>query len=166
MPDLSDVRAGFAERMNTLCDELGVVRGHGRNASLGRMFDVTPNAARKWLLGLAYPEMPLAVSMCDKARINLIWLLQGTPPMRGERIPESTLGLVNAIEELPTEQRNAVLEYARFQLQRTPDWFSPQALRRHLAAIDTVHAQPGPETRRQAQAAPEVAPQKRTGTGG
>lgn len=149
-----DILSAFSERVHKMCDELGIPEGHGRQTQLGKMFGVSAKAARKWLTGIGYCELPLAVAMCNKAKINVLWLLQGTPPMRGDHIPEDTLGLVYALEDLPAEQRNLVLEYARFQLQAVPDWFSPETLRRHLATIDKIRARPGPE----------AVSRKRTGT--
>lgn len=142
--DITAVRASFAARMHELCDALEIPRGHGRNAALGRICEVTPNAARKWLLGLSYPEMPLAVAMCNKAGVNVVWLLQGTPPKKGEQVDPQALHLAEALEGLPVENRNAVLDYMRFQIGSTGNWFASEALRSYMTDIEALRRQPGP----------------------
>jgi hypothetical protein len=139
--EIDDIRRGFAVRMHELCDALKIPRGHGRNAALGRMFGFTPNAARKWLLGLSYPEMAHAVQMCDRAGINLLWLLQGTPPKRGNRIDAHALELAEGLRALPAENRQAVLEFMRYEFGRADGWFTNEALQRYLDTIDTLRRQ-------------------------
>ncbi len=105
------------------------------------MFGVTPKGARKWLLGLAYPEMPLAVLMCNKARLNVLWLLQGTPPKHGERVNAEALALAEGLQSLPLENRQAVLEFMRYEFGRADGWFTNEALQRYLDTIDTLRRQ-------------------------
>lgn len=136
--EISTIRADFANRMHELCDALKIPEGHGRQAALGRRFGVTAKAARKWLLGLSYPEMEKAVEMCEAAHVNVLWLLQGTPPKRGERIDPNMLGLAEAIAGLPQAEREAVLQFARFKVQETAGWYRPDAQRSYLRAIDAL----------------------------
>lgn len=140
MTPVTEIRAEFATRMNELCDELDITPGHGRQAALGRRFNVTSKAARKWLLGLSYPEMAKAVEMCAAARVNVLWLLQGTPPKSGTQIDPNLLDLAEAIAGMPDAGRNAVLEFARFKVQETGSWYRPEALRNYLRAIDSLRA--------------------------
>lgn len=134
------IRAAFAERMHELCDALEIPRGHGRNTALGQRFKVTPNAARKWLLGLSYPEMAKAVEMCEAAHLNVLWLLQGSPPKRGEHVDANLLGLAEAVAGLPQAEREAVLQFARFKVQETAGWYRPDTLRGYLRAIDSLRS--------------------------
>lgn len=135
------IRAAFAARVHELCDELGIPNGHGRQTALGKMFGVTSKAARKWLLGISYPEMPLAVAMCDRAGVNLLWFLQGTPPKRGDRVNPAVAQLADGLERLPFEHRQAVLDHMRYQFERANGWFTEEALARYMHSIDELQQQ-------------------------
>jgi len=136
LTDPPDAREAFARRMEIVCDELGLAAGHGRQTALANRFGVTPKAARKWLQGLGYPEMERAVEICEAAKVNVNWLLQGVPPMRGERIDPHTLLLAQAIESLPDSEQAAVLEFLRFELRRVPGWLAQEQLRTYEVEID------------------------------
>lgn len=136
--DTAKIRADFAARMHVLCDELGIPRGHGRNTALAKAFDVTPNAARKWLLGHAYPELAMAVALCDRAGVNVNWLLQGSPPMRGERVDPRALALATAIDALPSEPRDELLAFLRFQLVRHEGWFTAEQVANYLVDLEAT----------------------------
>ncbi len=141
--DDADQKAQFALRVHELCDELGIPKGHGRQTYLGKMFDVTPKAARKWLMGLAYPEMALAVRMCVAAEVNLNWFLQGFGPKRGERSDSDTLRLAEGLDRLPMENRQAVLEFMRYEFQRADGWFTQDTLNHYLESIDQLKRRTG-----------------------
>jgi transcriptional regulator with XRE-family HTH domain len=140
----SPERAAFALRMHELCDDLGVAAGHGRQAALGRMLNVTPKGARKWLTGEGWPEMSMAVRIANLAGVNLLWLLQGSGPKRGERIDPNVLALVEAIEHLPKEERGHIANYLRFEFQKLPNWFVAEAQARYRAALDALATAPAP----------------------
>lgn len=142
--EVIEIRAAFAARMHEVCDELDIAPGHGRQTALGKMFNVTPKAARKWLMGLSYPEMATAVAIALKAGVNVLWLLQGSPPKKGTRVDPQALHLAEALASLPVENRNAVLDYMRFQIGSTGQWFASEALRSYMADIDALRRQPGP----------------------
>jgi hypothetical protein len=136
--DDDDVRAQFAMRVHELCDELGIPAGHGRQTILGKRFGVTPKAARKWLMGLAFPEMATAVRMCAEAQVNVNWLLQGVGPKKGERTDADTLRLAEGLERLPLENKQAVLEYLRYEFERADGWFTNETLARYIDSIDEI----------------------------
>lgn len=142
--DVIEIRAAFATRMHEVCVELGIPPGHGRQTALGKMFGVTAKAARKWLMGLSYPEMATAIAISLKAGVNVLWLLQGTPPKKGEHVDPKALHLAEALEGLPVENRNAVLDYMRFQIGNTGSWFASEALRTYMADIEALRRQPAP----------------------
>lgn len=124
--------------MHELCDELGIAPGHGRQTALGKLFGVTPKAARKWLLGISYPEMPLAVAMCERAGVNVLWLLQGSGPKKGDKVDRPTMMLAEGLQSLPNDQRLVVLEFLRFQFEKADGWFTNEALARYTDSIDTL----------------------------
>lgn len=133
-----DVLQAFSKRMHELCDDLGIPAGHGRFAALGRKVGKTPNAARKWLLGKGYPEMAQAVALCDEAGVNVLWLLQGTGPKRGERVDQDALRIAEGLQALPMENRQAALEYLRYEFDRADGWFTNEALARYMHSIEEL----------------------------
>lgn len=96
-------RLEFAARLNEICGDMGLPSERGRQAELGRLFKVSGKAARKWLLGMNYPEMETAVRIADWAGVNLTWLLQGTGPKRGSHIDTRALVLDEAVRSLPAD---------------------------------------------------------------
>jgi transcriptional regulator with XRE-family HTH domain len=138
--DLDPVRQAFAARVNELCDELGIEPGRGRQTALGKRFGVTPKGVRKWLLGIAYPEMPLAVAMCQAAGVNVLWLLQGSGPKHGDQIDPRLLHVAQALESMPKQQRDAVLDFMKYQVTQTGQWFAAEALRHFVDDIDALRA--------------------------
>lgn len=139
--DEEEVRQAFAARVHELCDELGIPQGHGRQTLLGKRFGVTPKAARKWLNGIAYPEMATAVRMCEEAGLNVLWLLQGTGPKRAQREEASLVTLAEGLQRLPELQRSAVLEFLRYQFVQADGWFTNEALQRYTDSIDALQRQ-------------------------
>lgn len=133
-----DVRASFASRVHELCDELKIAPGHGRQTALGKMFGVTPKAARKWLLGISYPEMALAVTMCNAAGVNVLWLLQGSGPKKGDKVDRPSMLLAEGLQGLPADKRLAVLDYIRFQFGQADGWFTHEAMARYMDSVDTL----------------------------
>jgi hypothetical protein len=148
-----EVRAAFAARVNQLCDELAIPDGHGRQTALGKRFEVSPKAARKWLMGLAYPEMTTATRMCDAAGVSLLWFLQGVGPKKGEHVNADVLAVVELLDALPVDKRAAILDFIGFQVQNAGSWFTPAASARYHGAIAQLRRAGSP-------------PAKRTGTGG
>jgi hypothetical protein len=73
---------GFAERLNQLCDEKRIPY-RGRAELMSKKFDVTREAARKWLKGLAYPTLSKRTEIVQWAGVTDHWLMTG----KGERTP-------------------------------------------------------------------------------
>jgi hypothetical protein len=142
MSETSSERQVFALRMHEICDDLKLPKGRGRQTELGKLLEVTPKGARKWLTGAGWPEMDMAVRIANKAGVNVLWLLQGTGLKRGDRIDENTRTVVEAIERLPTEERGRVLNYLRFELQEHPGWFAEETRARYVSAIDALTRKP------------------------
>lgn len=138
----SPERDAFSRRLHEVCDDLKLPAGHGRQAGLGRLFEVTPKGARKWLTGEGWPEMSMAMRIANKAGVNVLWLLQGTGPKRGERIDDSLRLVAEAIEHLPSAERGRVLHFLSFELAQHPGWFATEATARYAAAIDALAARP------------------------
>ena len=125
----------FAARINEVCDDLKLP-AHGRQTALAKRMDLTPNAARKWLLGQGMPEMSTAVKLAQMANVSVLWLLQGVLPKRPGHVEIRGLVLMEALQDLPAEGRAEVLRYLRFKVLETFG-SSPRA-ERYLRAIDSA----------------------------
>lgn len=144
-------RPAFAERMHEVCSLLGIPPGHGRQAALGKRFAVTPKAARKWLLGLGYPELELAVAIADAAGVTITWLLQGSLPKHSAPV-DSNIGLaVEALVELPDQGREAAIEMLEFQIHRAGGWFTEEQAARYVVALESLRK--GPQDNKPSSAA-------------
>lgn len=135
-------RTAFAARLNELCDMKNLaVKGEGRYTQLAKALSspgakISYQGVKKWLDGDGYPSMDHALAIANWADVNLLWLLQGTPPMRGERIDPNAAAVAEAISAMPREERQATLEFARFQLHKSGTWFAEERRARYLDAID------------------------------
>lgn len=109
--------AGFAARMNELCEDKGLPK-RGRQVALAAQFKVTNKAARKWLLGLGYPEMDMAVKIANWGDVSLNWLLQGLGPKHERRVDARAALLDEAIRLLPRESGIDLIDSLRAKLIR------------------------------------------------
>jgi hypothetical protein len=135
--------SGFASRLAELCADLGIPAGHGQQAALGRMFNVTPKAARKWLVGDGYPEMETALKICDRAGVNINWLLQGVGPKRGDKVETKALVLSEAIESLPIDERQQALNFLGYTLEHSSSVvFTKERLTRYMRMLDAFKQAP------------------------
>jgi hypothetical protein len=135
-------REAFARRLHEVCDEMGVVEGHGRYSDLARRLSLTSKAVRKWFLAMNWPTLDIAVELANMGTVNLTWLLQGVGPKRGDRIDPNALALVEALVNLPKQERAHVANYLRFEFQTLPRWFAEEQRARYDAALEAVAALP------------------------
>jgi hypothetical protein len=115
--DRAALLAAFAERLNDVCDEKGLPN-HGRQSRLGRQFGVSQQSARKWLEGIAFPELDKLVAIADWGDVNVNWLLQGAGPRRGNRIDSKALVLDEAVKSLPRDAAIDIVDHVRAKLVR------------------------------------------------
>jgi transcriptional regulator with XRE-family HTH domain len=130
------LRSGFASRLNEICDDMRVPHGRGRTAHVAKLFKVTPNAVRKWFLGIGYPEMEMAIQLANWAGVNVTWLLQGTGLKRGATIDTKAVVLGEAIESLPRDDRQQVLDFIEYKFAKSDGLFVGERLARYLVMID------------------------------
>jgi hypothetical protein len=134
------VQSEFAARLHELCDDMGLPRERGRQTALGKLFHVTPNAARKWLLGEGMPELSLAVDIANWAGVNINWLLQGAGPKRGEAVDDKAIALQATIERLPSSDGQQVLDFLRYRIDRNDDLFVGERMARYMSMLDAFKA--------------------------
>lgn len=128
--------ARFAERMNEICDDMGLPRERGRQTALAALFKVTNKAARKWLLGLGYPEMAMAIRIADWANVSLVWLLQGSGPRRERRVDTKALLLDEAVHSLPPELGADLIDNLRSKLERVGRLTAQEPPARYITMLD------------------------------
>lgn len=79
--DIENIKKDFSKRLNEVLDEHHFKEeDDGRQTALGKMFNVSQNAARKWLLGEALPQLSRVLQICERFDINPLWLLMGSTP--------------------------------------------------------------------------------------
>ncbi|MGL4526325.1 MAG: hypothetical protein ACRCUC_05050 [Aestuariivirga sp.] len=103
---------------------------------MARIFGVTPNAARKWLLGEGYPEMEVAVKIATWADVTIEWLLTGRGSKRSSAIATKTLVLGEAVEALPVEERQQVLDFLGYKIERAGAVFTRAKFARYMTMLD------------------------------
>lgn len=138
----TDVKADFARRLHDVCDDLGLVSGRGRQTALANHFGLTPNAARKWLLGIGMPELDKAIEIANAARVNVLWLLQGAGPKRGEAFDTAPGELLEAVQHLPANEGQQVFDFIRYKIERADGWYAADKLANYMLMLDKFTASP------------------------
>lgn len=134
-----DVMREFARRMHEVCDELGIPPGRGRQTALGQRFQVTPKAARKWLEGLGYPEMQLAVRIANEAKVHVTWLLQGSAPKFLDSARTATSAqLGEIVGSLPEAERQQAIDFIRYKVERSGQWYAAEQVARYVSLLDSL----------------------------
>ena len=136
-----DVLAGFAERMHEICDDMGLPAGRGRQSAMAAEHGVTNKAARKWLLGLGFPELVLAFRIANWADVNLTWLLHGSVPKRGNRVDTKALVLDEAIRRLPPDMGIDLVDNLRATLERIGKLTAQEPSPRYRPMLDAYEAE-------------------------
>jgi hypothetical protein len=109
--------AAFADRLQIICDEVGVVAGHKRVTTVATQFCVARETARLWFAGYSLPEPPRLIAIAEQYRCSLDWLLmgrEGVPRRIGEQDPgyealsPQEQRLITAIRGLTSKRRTAL----------------------------------------------------------
>ena len=108
----------FARRLNRTLDEAGFAVGHRRTSTLAEEHEVSRETARKWLAGLALPELPRMIEIAMRHQVSLDWLATGRGDPRvasavadikaGYGDPEEAR-LLGLLRRLPRKKRRALL---------------------------------------------------------
>lgn len=142
----SDVLSGFAERMNELCEDWQMPEAK-RQTLLGTKFKVTPNTARKWLLGLGFPEMEMCIQIAKEAEVNIRWLLQGEGLKKGDKGDPSAETLKSAIDDMPQEMRQASFDFIEYQLTKADGFIPAAKLANYIKLMERLKKTPKGSTR-------------------
>lgn len=135
LSDLDRPHAAFADWLNRRMGALRIPK-HKRASALAKMFDISPQGARKWLSGRALPETPriafLVDAYGDPDDLDPI-LRRGPPESRREKVPLAPAhdpleadkrAMLEILDHLDPEQRatlrrvgSAFVEQAQKQLK-------------------------------------------------
>lgn len=78
---MDKMRRAFVGRLNEVCNDKQLPADRGRQTRLAETFKVSPQAARKWLKGEAYPALETMMQIAVWAEVSFEWLSTG----RGEK---------------------------------------------------------------------------------
>lgn len=137
----SAIKSEFAKRLEEICDDMGIPEG-GRQTKLASQFEVVPNTARKWLLGIGLPELEMCMRIAKWADVNLLWLLQGGGLKKGEKIDKEAQALKQLIDEMPGESRQASFDFIGYQLTRADGFIRPDKVSEYMKLLDKLKANP------------------------
>ena len=135
MEDSAQLLAAFAARLNEVCDDMDLPK-RGRQVALAAQFKVTNKAARKWLLGLGYPELATAVQLANWGKVSVNWLLQGLGPKHERRVDTRAAVLDEAIRLLPRESGIDLIDNLRAKLIRIGRLDANEPTPRYGAMLD------------------------------
>jgi hypothetical protein len=128
----------FTARLHEICDDMEIVAGRGRQSALALHFHVSPNAARKWLLGQGLPALEMAIRIASWAGVNVTWLLQGVGPKRGDKIDTTPGELFEAINHLQNDDSQQVFDFIRYKIERSEGWLARNKLGAYMALVDKM----------------------------
>lgn len=112
--------AEFARRLTWTLDAAGFPVGRRRTGALSEQHDVSRETARKWLGGLALPELERLIELAVHYRVSVEWLVTGRGEPQDVRlsVKDVTLKyadpdearLLDIIRTLSRRQRRALIE--------------------------------------------------------
>lgn len=78
----------FAKRLRWSLDQAQFARGRGRASALALRYGVSRETARKWLNGLALPELERMIELATDFEVSFDWLATGRLPAAGPQATE------------------------------------------------------------------------------
>jgi len=103
-PNERDIKRDFSERLNQLCDEVGIPpKFKNRQTTVGKQFGVSQEAARKWLEAEGLPKFEKCIEIALHFKVAIDWLLTG----RGARRPGEKPKLAFTREEVAAARKVA-----------------------------------------------------------
>lgn len=113
----------------------------GRQTQLARRFKVSQQAAKKWLDGIAFPQLETVLEIAEWANVNVNWLLQGAGPRSGNRIDGKVLVLDEALHSLPPDLGTDLIDNLRAKLQRVGKLVANEPQSRYSSMLDAYEAE-------------------------
>lgn len=110
----------FADRLRQMLDRARFEEGRGRTSALADRYAVSRETARKWLAGLALPELARIIELAKDFDASFEWLATG----RGQiyllvaeksavyrRLTDNERRLLDAFRKLPENKRRQLLAF-------------------------------------------------------
>jgi transcriptional regulator with XRE-family HTH domain len=110
----------FAERLRHMLDRAHFTSGRGRTGALADRYTVTRETARKWLTGLALPELPRIIELAKDFDASFEWLATGRGQPRlsvketsalYQRLTSNEGRMLEAFRNLPEPKRQLLVEF-------------------------------------------------------
>lgn len=134
--NMPDPKGAFAGRLHELCNDKKVRAGHGRATDLARLFGLTPNATRKWLLGLGLPNLEQCITVAQWGDVNIEWLLTGRGPKRSQWAATNGVVIDEMLRSMPKEERQESVAMLRYEVSKATPFLVEEQARRYIAALD------------------------------
>ena len=109
---------GFARRLHQALDFAGFDRGRSRTGKLAAQYEVSRETSRKWLNGMALPELDRMIGLSVQTGVSFEWLATGRGEMGGTfKVSEDvgpygdkdTLRLIGVVRQMSPVRRSALL---------------------------------------------------------
>lgn len=100
-----DEKMAFSNRLNELCDDMGIPpKGENRQQTLGKLFTVSQNGARKWLEGEGFPSTERMIAVAKWGKVSFEWLAtgRGTKHLPTTATRPEIVRLLHAAEDIPS----------------------------------------------------------------
>lgn len=82
--------------------------------------------------------MKHVMTICEFAGVNVNWLLQGVGLKRGMHVDAAQLGILEAIDELPADDRQQTFDFIRYKIQTADGWYAKEKLARYMGMLDKI----------------------------
>lgn len=109
----------FADRLRQTLDRAHFVPGRGRTSALADRYAVSRETARKWLTGLALPELARIIELAKDFDASFEWLATGrgyvrlsvAEPSAVYRLTDNEGRMLEAFRNLPEPKRRLLVEF-------------------------------------------------------
>jgi transcriptional regulator with XRE-family HTH domain len=116
----------FSKRMNLVADRLKIPpTGKNRQATLGKMFGVSQEAARKWLSGEGMPKLTKCIEIAVKAGVTTEWLVSGRGIDLYENTPEAKVVTSMQYMDEPTKYQVVKISDSLAEPEPKPNGHNP-----------------------------------------
>ncbi|MCD9046311.1 helix-turn-helix domain-containing protein [Luteimonas sp. MHLX1A] len=110
----------FASRLRHALDRAHFPEGRARTGALADRYAVSRETARKWLTGLALPELSRIIELAIDFDVSFEWLATGRgqfqlgagePPPTSRRLSDKEASLLAAFRKLPVDKRKLLVDF-------------------------------------------------------
>jgi transcriptional regulator with XRE-family HTH domain len=110
----------FADRLRHTLDRAQFVSGRKRTGALADRYEVSRESVRKWLTGLALPELPRLIELAKDFEVSFEWLATGRgqpqlgvkeAPAGYQRLTRHEGRMLDAFRKLPEPKRQLLVEF-------------------------------------------------------